>query len=237
MTEASISIVTPVFNEEDIIAASVQQNINLLRKYHLDYEIIIVNDGSEDRSLEIISNSFGQMENVIIYHEQVNKGFGAAVRRGISLCKKEKILCVPVDSPLTEDVLEAFLNNLNKADILVSYRIKRLGYSWWMLFNSYMYQKFISLLFGMQLKDYNWMHLYSKKIFEEGKINIEYDGIFMLAEVLIKADRIGYTFAEFPVHQKQRITGVASVSKLSNILKTLKDVVEFRLRLFKERRN
>ncbi|MBS1618320.1 MAG: hypothetical protein JST76_07370 [Bacteroidetes bacterium] len=72
--------------------------------------------------------------------------------------------------------------------------------------------------------------MYDRKIFSEGGIVIEYDGIFMLAEILIKAKKKGYSFYEFEVEQKQRLTGIATASRPSAIIRTLRDIIFFRLR-------
>jgi hypothetical protein len=68
--------------------------------------------------------------------------------------------------------------------------------------------------------------MYHRRIFDNG-VTIQSKGMFMLAEVLIAAKKKGYTFYEIPVRQTQRITGVATASKLSTILKTLKEILSY----------
>ena len=79
----------------------------------------------------------------------------------------------------------------------------------------------------MKLKDYNWIHLYNRKIFANKSITIESNGIFMLAEILIKAHRKGFTFFEFEVQQTQRLTGIATSAKPSAMFKTFSEVLLF----------
>lgn len=230
MSGFPVSVIIPAFNEEAIIEASVQKALDVLQRHKADFEIIIVNDGSWDKTKEILEKKFSLTPGISIIHKPKNEGFGSAIRTGISQGKKEFLFCVPVDSPLTDELYVAFSNNARKADVLVSYRRKRIGYSMLMLLNSWIYHLTISLLFGMKLKDYNWIHLYHRKLFDDGGIKIEFNGIFMLAEILIKAKRKGYTFFEFEVEQTQRLTGIATSAKPSSMLKTLLDVVAFRLR-------
>lgn len=229
MPNYSISLIIPVYNEEGILESSFMKNIEVLNSRNIDFEIIIVNDGSID-NCGIIIEKLSKLSNVKIAEHPFNMGFGAAIRTGIQSSVKEYIVCVPADSPLNEENFVSFEQNLGKADLLISYRRKRLGYSWWMNLNSIIYHRLISKLFSMNLKDYNWIHLYHRKIFFEGKVTIEYNGIFMLAEVLIKAKNKSYTFIEFPVNQTQRITGDASASKLKNIINTIKDVFHYYLK-------
>lgn len=229
MSRLSVSVIIPVFNEEEIIANAIRKNYHSLVELNCDFEIIIVDDGSMDSSALQVQSCIAMIANSRYYKKDKNEGLGAALRFGIQLSKKEKILCVPADSPLDIETLSAFVVNKDKADILVSYRIARLGYSYRMLINSKVFHFLISSLFDMQLKDYNWIHMYSRKIFTEGKIKIEFDGLFMLAEILIKAKRKRYSFFEFPVKQQQRLTGIASASKFINVYRTLRDIIKFRL--------
>lgn len=226
MPPYSISIVTPIFNEEDIIESTLIKNIEILDSKNIDYEIIVVDDASRDNSL-LILQKLSKIYPIRLIKHPVNLGFGGAIKSGIEAARKDYILCLPADSPLDKDIYAAFESNLGKADLLVSYRIKRLGYTWWMSLNSYIYHKLISITFSMKLNDYNWIHLYRREIFQENKINIEYDSVFMLAEVLIKAKNNSNTFIEFPVNQTQRVTGEASAAKLKTITNTLKDLILF----------
>ncbi len=227
MKHILISIVTPIYNEEAIIASSVYQNIAAAASVTDCYEIILVDDNSTDRSRSIIESEFGKNELVSILHKEVNEGFGGAVKSGIASAKGKYILCVPSDSPLSPAIFSLFFENAVKADVLVSYRKERRGYSVLMKFNSIVFHALVSVLFNMQLRDYNWIHMYHRRIFDEGKIVITYPGIFMLSEVLIKAKRKGYTFYEFEVEQNERLTGIASASRLPTMAKTLFDIFHF----------
>jgi glycosyltransferase involved in cell wall biosynthesis len=230
MSRFSVSIIIPAYNEEEIIARAVQQAYTILSTKEEAFEIIIVDDGSTDNTAKILMQNFRHYPEISIYHKKTNGGFGSAIRCGIKLSKNKFIFCVPVDSPLTEELYIAFSTNAQKADIIVSYRREKIGYSIGKHINSYVYHKLISILFDLQLQDYNWIHMYHRKIFDEGNITIEYDGIFMLAEVLIKAHRKKFTFFEIEVEQTERLTGIATASKLSAIIKTLLDVFAFSLR-------
>jgi glycosyltransferase involved in cell wall biosynthesis len=228
MSFFSVSVVTPVFNEEAIIRESVITNRTLLKQFGCDYEIIVVNDGSTDRSPEILDESFAREQDVRIIHKKKNEGFGSAVSTGIAAAGKEYIFCIPADSPLTAEVLSAFADAAGKADIIVSYRLERLGYNWRMRLNSRAFHFIVEKLFGLRLRDFNWIHMYHRKVFNGADgIRITSKGLFMLAETLISAHRKGFSFHEIPVKQTQRITGVATASKLSAVVKTMREIGAF----------
>ena len=223
----SYSIIVPVYNEEAIVITAIEQNISVLTAADVCYEIIVIDDGSTDQTRSLLNTYFLDNTIVKIIHHNSNHGFGGAVKTGILHSKNTYVLCVPADSPLTNEVFAAFMNSAPKADVIVSYRIARLGYTPRMRFNSYVYHLLIEFLFDIHFADFNWIHLYNRKIFDEGKIEITAKGIFMLAEVLIRANKKGYSFHEIPVAQTERLTGIASSNRLTVVLFTLTELFSF----------
>lgn len=229
MNNVEFSIVVPVYDEQDLIIDSLRRTLDTIKCFQITYEIIVVDDGSNDASAFLLQRTFGSMPELKQFQHIKNMGLGAALRTGIMKSSGKYILCVPVDSPLNKTVLHSFIENRTKADILVGYRIHRKGYTWYMKLNSYLYTRIISFLFNMHLQDYNWMHSYNKRIFENGKVKIKNNRIFMLAETLIKARDQGFTIYEFPVEQGIRIAGTPSASKVKNMIETVLDLIKFYL--------
>ena len=224
----SLSLIVPAYNEALSIREAVRENIDVLEKSGIPWEVIVVDDGSNDDTKKIATEAFGSHPGVII-HSKKNGGFGSAVKKGIELSTKNHISFAPVDSPLSKDILGQFLEFHPRADILVCYRTARLGYSLQMKLNSYIYQILISLLFGVRLKDYNWIHLYPRKIFEPD-LQIGNDRIFMLAETLIRAHRKGYSFFEFPVEMIPRRAGKKTAASFKAQYNVFRDVFSFFLK-------
>jgi glycosyltransferase involved in cell wall biosynthesis len=230
MKHISVSVIIPAYNEEAIIKNAIDVAYRILQASGADFEVIVVNDGSTDKTAQILKDYFEGNEKIIVCHKPVNQGFGSAIRTGFEASTKQFIFCVPADSPMTTNLFDSFYINAYKADVLVSYRRKKVGYSLRRHINSWVYHWLISTLFFMNLRDYNWIHMYNRRIFDEGGIKIEYNGIFMLAEILIKARNRGFTFVEFEVEQTERLTGIATASKFSAILKTLGEIIHYRFR-------
>lgn len=222
--QISLSLIIPVYNEEETILSAIESNLNALKKYLTNYEIIIVNDGSQDNSQAIINNFINGKENFIAIEKEINQGMGSAVRLGIEHAKFDYILPVPADCPLDENTLNNFLSNLDKVDVLIGYRPQRVGYSLRMQINSIVFHKLISRLFKINLKDYNWIHLYKRKIFFDDGITISSNGIMMLAEILIKAERKGMFMKEIEIVQRARLTGTATAAKFITVIKTIIEI-------------
>lgn len=224
----SLSIITPAYNEEDVIVNSLNQTFEACTSLFDDIEYIVVNDGSTDNTEKLVAQAF-QGNSVFKLLNKSNGGFGSAVKEGLKHCTKDFVICVPADSPLDTETIKKIYPEIqnNQVDLIITYRKERKGYSPIMLMNSFMYHKLISILFFIWLRDYNWIHVYRRAIFN--KVRIESKGIFMLAEVIIKARNKGFAITELEVEQKQRITGIATATRPSAILKTLKEMLRFRL--------
>jgi glycosyltransferase involved in cell wall biosynthesis len=224
----SISIITPAYNEEEIIAGSLKETFESCNNLFDDIEYIVVNDGSNDNTKQLIKKAT-QNNPVFKLIDKQNGGFGSAIKEGLKHCTKEYIICVPADSPLNLETVKKLspLIEEKKDELIITFRRRKSGYSLIMLFNSFLYHKVVSALFCIWLKDYNWIHVYKREVFKD--IEIQSQGIFMLAEVLIKARNKGFKIREIEVEQKQRVTGIATITKPSAIYKTFLEMMKFRL--------
>ncbi len=223
----SVSVVTPIYNEEEIVVQAIHQNLDALNQLQCNYEIIVVNDGSTDKSRGLLEKHFAHFEKIKIIHHSKNEGFGRAVMSGIKQANKDYILCIPSDNPLSLSMLKNFAAAAEKADIIVGYRNGRNGYTPMMRLNAQVFHGAVTTLFNIQLRDFNWIHMYSRNFFAERKVKVQSTGIFMLAEILIRAKKEGCTFHEIFIEQSVRVSGVASASKLSTMVKTLKELLLF----------
>lgn len=107
MTALQTSVVIPAFNEEDVIQQSLDRIIEM--QLHKRYEIILVDDGSDDRTLEIISQY-----PVKVLRHHVNKGYGAALKTGIRHSQGERVIIMDSDGqhdPVYIEEIEGMLEN------------------------------------------------------------------------------------------------------------------------------
>lgn len=106
-----LSILIPVYNEENKIRNSLQKIINYLNGKDLSYEIVIVNDGSTDRSIEIVRNFFKESNNpphTILYFEK-NRGKGFAIKQGMLASRGEYVLFLDADLSGSIEEIDKFL--------------------------------------------------------------------------------------------------------------------------------
>ena len=108
-----ISVVLPCYNEEDSISKSVQAIKEILKKYGKEHEIIIVNDGSTDKSLKILN----KLEDVHVVNHVHNLGYGFALKTGIKKAKFDTIIISDIDGSYPEkhmaELLDIFFESKN----------------------------------------------------------------------------------------------------------------------------
>lgn len=215
---ASFAIVVPAFNEEATLADTVRSLVAAMQKLHVRFEIIVVNDGSHDQTGKIADSLALEYPQIAALHQQ-NEGIGGALRTGFAAAEGEFILIWPADMMCEVDDIAPFVDAAGSADVIVGCRTRREGYSRLMRFNSWLYQKLVKRLFGLDLRDVNWICLYRNSLLT--RVEITQTGIPMLTELLTGIAGLGGTFREVDVAMKPRPAGVASASRFRVMWRTL----------------
>jgi glycosyltransferase involved in cell wall biosynthesis len=221
----ALSVVVPAFNEEALLDGAIRQLRATLDALRVPAEIIIVNDGSRDRTGAIADALGTELRGVIVCH-QTNQGIGGAFRTGAERATGEYLMLWPAylmlwpaDMPADATDLEPYINQLGRADVIVGVRQARVGYNPVMRFNAWLYPKLVATCFNLHVRDVNWIHAYRRECFL--KIHLTQRGIPMLAEALVRLRDIGATFVEVEVAMKERLGGVPSASRWRVMRKTL----------------
>ena len=228
-----VSVVVPAYNEELLLRETVESVSDALAAMSIRASIIIVNDGSIDRSGEIADTLAREREEVIALHQE-NTGIGGALRAGIAAANGRYLLVWPADMPCCEDDLRPFLDVPGDPDVIVGCRKKRIGYNPIMHFNAWIYPFLVKWMFGLRLRDVNWISLYRTRMAKE--IQITQNGIPMLTEILVRIRDLGGSFLEVEVDMKPREGGVASASRFKVMWRTLAGLFSFWKLWRKERR-
>jgi glycosyltransferase involved in cell wall biosynthesis len=220
----ALSVVLPAYNEEALLASCVRSLHGALAALRVPAEIILVNDGSRDRTREIADQLAQDLPGVVAIH-QANQGIGGAFRTGTARATGDYLMLWPADMPAEPADLAPYAEQFGQADVIVGVRRQRLGYNPLMRFNAWLYPKLVATLFGLRLRDVNWIHAYRRSLFTQ--ITLTQRGIPMLVEVLVRLRDLGATFAEVEVQMKVRLGGVASASRFRVMWRTLTGLLSF----------
>ena len=229
----TLSVVVPIFNEEANLPLCIPSMLETLGKTEVEFEIVLVNDNSQDKSKDIVDQFCRKHECIRAVHHSVNKGFGGAIKSGFAIAKGDYILYYPADSILIHTEVQNYLALIKNADVVVGYRRGRPDYTLYRKLNSTVYYILVNLLLGLKLSDVNWVHMYRKKVLRT--ITAESNHIFFCAEMLIKAMNKGFIITGVDVTYFPRKHGKETGSSLKTVLRTFLELMSYWLKqiLFK----
>lgn len=123
-----VSVVIPVYNEEEAIAEDLDLVKKTMDASGLQYEVIVVNDGSTDRSVEIISSRPW----VKLVHHERNRGNGAARTTGMKAAKGDVVIMTDGDGTYPNQDMPKLLEYMNQYDMVIGARVKEMGTIRWL---------------------------------------------------------------------------------------------------------
>lgn len=229
-----VSILIPAYNEEELLEEAVREVHGAASEVLDAFELIIVNDGSADRTGEIMERLAAGEDGIRGFHHERNRGMGGGIVTAASHASYEYAVVSPVDSPLSARQLAVFMAAAAPDAVVIGCRPRRLGYSGLQQLGSRVYHDLACFLLRLPLRDINWIHLYPTRLFDD--LDIEFSGIVYLGEVLAKARDLGYRLVEVDSPMTARIKGVATISKPGAIWRTFWDLWRLWWRLTTRRR-
>ena len=220
---SGLSFVVPAFNEEESLESAIGAIRANAESLGFPFEIVIVNDGSSDRTGELADELSRRDSAIRAIHHPQNRRVGAALKTGAANASYEWMVLNPVDNPIPPNELRMLIAQTERASIVVGYRSQRPGYRLWMRVASRIYHDMLTVLFGVRLKDFNWCCLYRTEVLRS--IPMKNEGILGFPEVLIRAARSGETLVEVPLSMRERVTGRPTVSKMKTLTGTALDML------------
>ena len=205
MNKQGISIIIPVFNEEEVVKKTIFSLEVFCKEKNIEHEIIVVNDGSEDDSGKVLSSIGGI--NVITH--PYNKGYGASLKSGTEKAIFEWVLFYDADGQHTPLHITALLKHIDEYDMVVGARMGYQGNLWRqpgkkilrMIADYAVEFKIPDLNSGLRLvnksKFNSFLHLYP-------------EGFSLSTTITLAFIKHGYTVGYFPIKIEKRI-GKSSV--------------------------
>jgi glycosyltransferase involved in cell wall biosynthesis len=222
---ASLSLVIPAYNDETTVGRLINDADDLLKRLCPDYEIVVCNDGSKDRTLAVLREIAAVNPHVRLIDHEVNKGFGYTIRELYMSGKKDLIFSLPGDYQYAPKELQTMAEGLAENDFVIGHRVNRNDPPRRKL-QSQVYNAMLRLFYGNKHKDVNSIKLFKRAILD--KIKLQSTSAFVDAELCIRADRAGFKVIEIPIEHLPRLSQGASGGKFSVIWETFSDLVNMR---------
>lgn len=232
----SLSIVLPAHNEEATIEDVLNQVSDTAQQLGIDYEIILVNDGSTDRTGEIARELSQHIPNLRLLELKPHPTphYGKVLRTGFEAATKELIAFFPTDKQFVFNEINQLLERLDneKADIVSGYRVDRQD-NIIRRFNAAGWNMIVRLLFGYLCRDIDCgFKLFRREILDH--VPLFSDGAMIDTEFLAGARARGYRITDVAVTHLPRRAGEATGADLSVIVKAFRDLARFRWQLSQE---
>ena len=227
-----LSVFFPAYNEEGNIKKTVEDAKKVLLKIAKKWEIIIVNDGSKDKTLQI-SEGLSEKDSRIKVVNQPNKGYGGAVKTGLYDCQYEWITFTDSDGQFDFSEIANFIEEqkITKADLVIGYYKKR-QVSKFKIYTSKLWEVAVFILFGLHVTDIDCgFKLISKKVIDKIPPLESERGAFISSEFLIKAKKAGFKIVEIPVTHYPRIKGSGTGRNINVIIKSFVDLGKLWIKL------
>lgn len=230
---SELSLFFPVYNEENRLKETVEKAIPVLKKVAEKYEIIIINDGSKDKTSEVVASLAKEHPFIRVVTHNVNRGYGAAIKDGMYNSSYEWITFTDSDGQFDFSEITKFIDKQKEtsADLVIGYYLKR-AVPIYRILGSKIWELAIFLLFGLKVRDIDCgFKFFRKKVVETiPKLEAE-RGPFISSEFLIKAKKAGFKIAEVGVHHYPRKAGSGTGTNLKVILSGLSDLVKLRAKI------
>jgi glycosyltransferase involved in cell wall biosynthesis len=232
----SVSIVIPAYNEQENVKAAVENVSASAEQLKLDYEILLVNDGSRDQTGEIAKTELApRIPNFRLVEHFPNRGYGGALKAGFATATKELIVFIPADNQFDFSEVPLLLDQMTPETMIVSGRRVKRQDNFLRRLNGLGWNSVVRILFGYLIKDIDC----GFKVLRRDLLNhihLESNGAMIDTELLAETRARGYKIVEVPVTHLPRTAGSPTGANLKVIFRAFRDLFKFRLRLWRELR-
>jgi len=224
MRDSVISVIIPAYNEEKTIGNVVEETIKVMDSIGMPYEIIVVDDGSTDRTREVAGNY-----KIRVLSNERNRGKGYALRKGFKNAYGDIIVTMDADGSHNPEEIPLLIKPLfNGADIVAGSRFMgalKDHTSELHVFGNKIINTAIMLLTRKPITD-SQTGLRAMKRDVLQKINLESNGFEIETEITVKGLKKGFKLQEMPINCRRRENGLSKLRTLQDGAKILKTIIK-----------
>ena len=228
----SISAVLPAYNEEENVAKAVRDTIAVLESLGSDYEVIVVDDGSKDKTSQVVRGLMSEFPRLRLEPHPVNRGYGGALRTGFAAATKELVFLNASDNQFDPRELNKLLPLIQDADIVNPYRANRQD-PFVRKLNAAGWNMLMRIFFGYVARDIDCgFKLFRREVLDH--VNLTTDAAFLDTEFLVGAKKRGFRIAETAVAHYPRAAGSQTGANPMVVIRAFLALFRYWLRLRRE---
>lgn len=223
-----LSVFFPTYNEEKNITKVVLDAKKVLTEIAGKWEIIIVEDGSKDNTPEVTDRIAKEDERIRVIHHKPNRGYGGALKTGYSAAKYEWVAFADSDDQFDFSEIKKFINKQEEtdADLVLGIRKERADPFIRKVFTFVWSKMLPRILLGLKVTDYSCgFKLVRKKVYDSVLPLVGEEKVTQI-EMLTKAQRAGFKFAEVKVNHYPRKFGQQTGADIKVITKSVQDLLK-----------
>ncbi len=219
----SISVVLPAHNEGKNLPILLPEAVLVLNSLKLDYEIIVVDDGSTDNTKEVVEDFVKKEGRVRLISHPKNLGYGAALTTGFRASTRDLVFFMDSDRQFEIKDITKLLPYVRSFDIVAGFRTVRQD-PWYRVMIGRTYNLMVITLFSVKLRDIDCaFKIYHREVLD--KINFETIGALVNTEIMLKAQIMGKSVKEVGVNHYPRVAGKQSGANPKVIIKAFFETI------------
>jgi glycosyltransferase involved in cell wall biosynthesis len=225
-----LSVFFPAYNDAGTIASLVVRTVQVASRLTPDFEVIVVNDGSQDATGVIADELARTYPQVRVIHHPRNRGYGGALRSGFAAATRALVAYTDGDAQYDPGELEVLWHRLSDdVDVVTGYKISRSDPLHRIVIGR-IYHHTVKLLFRLRVRDVDCdFRLMRRTVFD--RITLERDTGVICLEMMRKLQDAGFRIVEVPVHHYHRTHGRSQFFNVRRVFWTGIDVLKLWLRL------
>jgi len=220
----SLSVVVPAFCEADSIGPTLDNIVAALAGLPLDYEILVIDDGSTDETSARVRDKAATQPAIRLLVNDRNRGFGSTYRRGVEAASGDYIVMVHGDNAWSAATLRDLFGNVGRADVIVGYtRDMWKARTWPRAAVSKTFTLLVNAITRRHLRYYNGLQIHPAALLKQ--LDLKSTGYGFQAEVLAQSLRHSRTFVEVPMTLTERRVGESKAFRVKNVVDVTRTLV------------
>lgn len=216
----SISVLMPALDEEKNIEAAVTNTLKAFDDFGIKGEVIVINDGSTDATERIVSDLMKKDSRIRMLKHESPQGIGNSFWDGVDNAAADYVVMLPGDDENDPWEILRYHRLLNHVDMIIPFVFNKEVRPFFRNLLSFVYRFIVNTTFLVNFNYTNGTVLFRKSILKD--LDYRSNGFFFHTDILVRAGKMGYLFAEVPYRLEMRLEGsskAVSFPSLRNVIK------------------